>query len=364
MAKRELLIVGAFAVAGVVAYQVTAPPPKSGPRRFTLSSVLESWRHSTRGRMATASVTQDGTIAAPRELRELRLSQTGDVTVTGEDRADISYMLTVDATGPDELTARRSGTTATLKQDNLGDILTLTVVAPQAARYPMRLELRVPRRLALRVESSRRTQISGVAGLYLDNLGGEARVAAISGVLSGTYRNGTLTVSGAGAILLTLASAKAAIAGVRGATTITARNGELHLDATEGPVEIDHTSEKLVVTAAGGPVRVSGTGGDITIDRPHGDVRIDMHRTAVVLSLDEAIDATVLTSDARVRLALRPELPVTIDAVSTGGPIEASAFALMPEIAGDETRLLRKSGDRGKIILRNQHGAIEITARK
>ncbi len=47
MGKRELLIVTAFVVVGVVAYQLGAAPPAEGRRRFSLATLMDHFREET-----------------------------------------------------------------------------------------------------------------------------------------------------------------------------------------------------------------------------------------------------------------------------------------------------------------------------
>src|SRR5262245_45472589 len=102
MGKRELFILIAFALAGTVAYQLTAPPSEDGSRRFTLSTLLQRMRETNRGSTVGASVEREGTFPAARTLKSLRLSAAPNVTVVGEDRNDIGYALSITAMGPDE----------------------------------------------------------------------------------------------------------------------------------------------------------------------------------------------------------------------------------------------------------------------
>src|SRR5436190_24069454 len=108
MGKRELFILTAFVAVGIVAYQLTAPAPREGSRRFSLSTFLQGLRDTNRANLVSASMDRAGTFAAGRTLKSLRLSGAPDVTVVGEDREDLSYTFSVTAMGPDEATERRN----------------------------------------------------------------------------------------------------------------------------------------------------------------------------------------------------------------------------------------------------------------
>ena len=57
MGKRELVIAVAFIIAGAIAYQFTAPPPKTNEQGFSFSRFLSNARKGIRGNQAQASLT-------------------------------------------------------------------------------------------------------------------------------------------------------------------------------------------------------------------------------------------------------------------------------------------------------------------
>jgi len=364
MGKRELFILTAFVLVGTVAYQLTAPPPQDGSRRFSLSTFLARWRESNRGNTVAGSIQREGTFPASRTLKSLRLSAAPTVTVVGEDRGDISYTLSVTAMGPDEAAARAYASETALRQDDLGDLLALVVVAPATGRPTATLSLKVPSRLAVRIDGARGTDVSGVATVYLDNLTGDTAVRGVPDGVGGSHRNGTLTVTDSGGLALTLVGSKATLTGVHGPMTLNARNGEARIRTPQGPVEIEQTSVTVTITEPAATVSVTGTGGDITIERPAGDVKVDVRRAAVSLTLSTPVSSTIFTTDAAIRLILADKLPVAIDAVAARGQIRATDFNLTAARLGDEARLIHRFGDRGRVALRNQRGEIEIARRK
>jgi hypothetical protein len=365
MGKRELLILVAFGVAGMIAFQVTAPPPREGGSRFTLARLLESWRRNGRGNSASASTTREGTLAVARTLRELRLSSGATVVILGEERADIAYSMTVQAMGPDQATAQRTAMATALKQDDLGDALALVVMAPSDPKPATRLTLRVPARLGVRIDGARHAEVSGVSALFLDNLIGDTTIAQVSGRVSGTHRNGTLTVRDAGELALTLVSSKASLSHVRGALTVNGRNGDVHVEDAAGPIVLDTTGQAVTIANSTGAINVTGTGGEVTIDRPHGDVHVDVRHANVTLLLAQPVSATLLTADARLRVQLPADaLAIAIDAVADGGKIDAQAIDATVTTSGSERRLVQHLGNAPRITLRATHGDIEITRRK
>jgi len=55
MGKRELLLIVAFAVVGLIVYQVTAPAPPAGSRSVTVGGVIEKLRRAARGNRSSST---------------------------------------------------------------------------------------------------------------------------------------------------------------------------------------------------------------------------------------------------------------------------------------------------------------------
>jgi len=72
MGKRELLLAVAFAIAGVVVYQLAAPASDSG-RGLSLQRLLSSVQRELQGNRANAELTSERTFPAESTLTELRL---------------------------------------------------------------------------------------------------------------------------------------------------------------------------------------------------------------------------------------------------------------------------------------------------
>src|SRR5262245_25313451 len=104
MGKRELLIAVAFVLVGIVAYQLSAPPPKDGERGFSLSRIFSNMRREIRGNPSRASVKTTATLPVGAAVTEVRLTpgRSFTIAVTGEPREDIGYELQVNSNGPDE----------------------------------------------------------------------------------------------------------------------------------------------------------------------------------------------------------------------------------------------------------------------
>lgn len=365
MGKRELLIIAAFIAAGGLAYQLTAPAPAGDESRFSLSRVLSTFRREVRGNRATASATMRGTIAVTSALEEVRISGMAGISVTGENRRDISYELRVESTGPDDVTAQETAARTTLIDDDLGPVLSLRPQQQRQGRQVARLNLLVPANLKLRIEggaAGTTVNARAVRGVQLDAVVGETRIEHIQGAITGSHRNGELVITDAGAVTMTLVSSKATIAGVRGAIMLSARNGRCELTDPLGAVELDLSNEDLVITRNAAFVSVGGTGGRIVINDPHEDIKIDMRRATIDVALERPVGVTVLTTDAPLRLQLGDPIPaITLDSASIGAGITASAVDLVPEPNEMESRLHHVfAGGTAAVSLRNERGEIVI----
>ncbi|MEO8071071.1 MAG: hypothetical protein ABI652_06690 [Acidobacteriota bacterium] len=366
MGKRELLLIAAFAVLGVIAFEMTAAPVAGTRRRFTLSALRDTWRRDARGETARATASHTGTFDAPASLSELRLTGLSDVTVVGEPRQDIGYELTVTANAADDPAAADIAERTVLAQDDLGATLLLRLNAPAQARQTAVAIFRVPARISVRIAGARKTSITGVSAVNLDAALGETTIRNIAGDVEGAHRNGPLLINDAGAVTLTLSSSTATIVGVRGRSSVTLRNGQCRVTDAAGAVDADVTNGTLVVTNPAQSVIVAGSGGQVTIAGPRGDVKIDARRTSIDVSLTTAAAVTVLTSDAPLHIAMRADISALLDAVaSENGTIDASGFSLTPEVNGTESRLSHRLGDgAARIALRNQRGPIVIRETK
>jgi hypothetical protein len=363
MGKRELLIILGIVATGVAIQWVTAAPPVDEPR-FSLSRTIASWRREAASGAATARVTHTGAFPAPTTLTEIRVLSPGPVKVIGEPRGDLAYTLTVDANGPDETTARAHGQATRLKPDDLGSALSLAVDAPNGVRPRTTIELRVPARLAVRLETGSEAAVTGVTSVYLGGVVGDTVVADILGTVTGSHRNGALSVSAAGGVSMTLVGSKGTFTSITGASAVTARNGSARFIGTAGPVDLEADAAEVHVDGAEGPVRVRGSAGTFSIDRPQADLRVDVRRASVEVTIDRAVPVTIFTTDRPITLRLDP-VAVEIDAMTTdGGRIDASAFGVTPDVATDETRLRHAFGDSARVALRNRRADIVIAPRK
>lgn len=364
MGRRELLIAAAFALAGIVAYLLTAGPAGGDRSNRSLPALVERWREAGRQTAARGSIRHIGTAALTAEVSELRVSGFAELQIEAEDRRDVTWTLDAEATGPTTEAARATAGSVTVAADNLGDALSLTPNVPNGARATLALTLRVPARLAVRLENGRRVDVSGVASARLESLVGDVSLRAISGTITGTHRNGSLTISGAGGATLTLNNVRAVLSDLRGETAVTIRNGDCQISRPAGAVSIDGTNASMTVAQPAGPVRVNATGGAVRVTAPRDTVHVDARRAPVAIDADAPVSMSLMGVDASVTVSWSGTLPVALDLSSTDGTITAADFGLTAERRDNVTRLVHESESRDRVTVRTTRSPIVIAQRK
>ena len=153
MGKRELLIVAAFLVVGFGVYQATAPPADPSRPGFSLTRFIDHVRSEVRGQRASAEATFRATEPVPASIREIRLEfAVGAITIEGEDRDDIEAEMHVRSTGCDDEEAERLAKATDLTFDAAGEVLIIDGEFPVEGRQTPALRLKVPARLAVRID--------------------------------------------------------------------------------------------------------------------------------------------------------------------------------------------------------------------
>lgn len=359
MGKRELLIILAFAAIGAVVYQLSAPPTAPGARGFSWTNLVGSMRRGVAANAATAKHERHDTIELSSATLELRVSGIGAVTIVGEARADIGYSMTTEAFGPDAAVAAAAAERAGLRVEDLGSVMAVAPL-PAEGRQQVEVTIRVPSRLAVRIDGSRRADVHDVAALQLESVSGDVIVGRVRGAVTGAHRNGRLTVDSAGSVDASLSSSTATIAGVDGRLALVVRSGSVDVARTAGDVVLDMTNADAKLSSRGA-IRIGGTGGSTTIDRPNQAVTVDARRMRILLTLSEPVPVNVFTTDALLTLVLDGPPPVEIDARSDGGEVRATDIQANVAGAAMTSTFAHRFGTTAKVALRNQREPIVIS---
>ena len=310
MGKRELLLVAAFFVVGAAVYQFTAPPRDPNRPRWSVGGVVESIRREVRGNQAQATAKIPSTIPAPHSVRELRIMVGSvNVAVVGEEREDIEAELDVTSNAYDEAEAERTAKATRLKVDEAGPVITVSVDFPREGRQRASLSLKVPARLALRVEKNNELTVTNVAAVTVTGRG-DTTLSGIPGSVQATQRGSAITLSDIGALkLTTLSGAEAKLSDVKGDVTLSLQGGELHAEALAGSLEIesrncDITLEKLEkvrqgrINAVNGELVIRGIQTELRIDGRDADIRVEQAAPAPLSVYNEGNETVELTLPA------------------------------------------------------------------
>ncbi|CAN5796210.1 hypothetical protein BH24ACI5_BH24ACI5_18830 [soil metagenome] len=327
MGKRELLLAAAFLLTGFIVYQFTAPPPDPNSRGFSLSRIIDNVRREVRGRPENAEVTQTLTRPAPAGLEEVRITMpSGAITVTGEDRADIEAELHVRSNGYDKAEAESLAKATTLKFDEAGAILIMSLSFPQPGAQRATLTLKVPARLGLRIDEKNGVlTITNVASVAMGIARGATTISQVPGAVSAIQRGSTLTITDVGSLKLSsLAGAQARVSQVRGDAAFTLQGGKLQADTLAGGLEVESRGaevhfEKLEALKA--PIRVNATGGELVFIGLQADTRIDGRQTEIRVSQSAPAPLAIYNDGEDSIEVTVPPGKFTIDALAVNGRV-------------------------------------------
>ena len=371
MGKRELLLIVGFLIAGVLVYQITAPPAGPNERSFSVSRFVDMARRELRGYRANAETTSTVSHALTREVTELRLTGSFmEVQITGEDRADVETTFRVQSNGYDEAEAKRLAGETQLLVDRANSSIAFESRYPDAGRQRAALTLKVPSRLRLRIEpGASRIAIANVAGVELPGARFETAVKNVAGRVAVTHRSGRLIIEDVGSLKLSGRNSDATVSRVRGEVAITIEGGELTAAALSGPVELEANNCDVRLEQAEqtrGPIRLNVKGGNIVvkglkaetrIDGRHTDIEVVMAAPAPIAIHNEGGNRVELTPppgaytlDARAphgRISLPPELESSVTVDTTADPNEPRAAG--PVKGGGPTITIRSNN--GEIVL-------------
>lgn len=366
MGKRELLIALAFIVAGTIAFQLSAPPAKEAQGGFSFSKLLNSARRGMQGNQSYAAPARTLTFAAGNGITELRvLGMAGPVKIQGEARADVELQLTVASTGESEAAAIAIANKTTVSDDRTGGVLTLRVEFPSEERQTSEAVLKVPRQLAIRMDGTRQTTVTGVRAVeFTAAARGTTVIDQISEQVSGEQSSGTLTLTSVKTVKMTLTRTRGRLSGISGEASLDVRDGDTVIADSRGPVIIESRRGDITIRGQKGPIKVSGTDGQVRIENASDEVRLDLRRTEVDAELASGASGTLTTSNEELRVTWRTPAHVEVDTVASNGTIDAADWHLTPTKSSVDSRLEAaldappSSGAR--VLLRNQAANIVL----
>jgi len=350
MGKRELLLIVGFIVLGAVVYQVTASPADPARASWSFSGMIQKMRREVSGNQASGK--NQSTINAPAAatLRELRIiMRSGKITVTGEDRDDLAITMEVTSTGYDQAEAARLAKETTVKLDEAGAVMIATVDFPEAGRQTAVLDIKVPKRLTLRLdEKSGVLNASHLGGVVLGAARGETNIARIEGLVQVTQRGSIININDVESLRLnTFSGAEARIGKVRGDANFVLQGGELRAEELTGAIEIESRNtdlrlEKLESNRQ--TIRINANNGEIVLEGVQTETRIDGRNADIKVTQSKAASLSIYNDgDESIELTAPPD-GFTIDAISAEGRLTADSTL---EGAGVKVTENGKAGDGG-----------------
>jgi hypothetical protein len=359
MGKRELLLVSAFAVVGLLVYQLTMPATADSGGGFAAwwarvkSHMRQNWAEQRFERREEAPV--------PAAIKTLALDlDRAAVTVIGEARETVGVEVTGVVYGGDPQLAKAMADQVTAALTPDGDVLRFKVTTPtrdELARRPnFRVVLKVPARLGIEL----RTDVSGVASVHAAKAGGRIRFASIAGAITGEIGRGELDIDRAGSAKFEVRHAQVHIGHVTGALEIEAERVDLQARNIGGPVLFETRDGSAEFEDLSGPLTITGRGGEVRVRGQHGPIEAKSDRTTLRFVPRDAvpISATVERDDIDLTL---PSGGVFLEATVSDGDLRVPE-GLVPVKRTDEqssaSGAIRGGGPR--IVLHVTRGNITV----
>ena len=367
MGKRELLLIVGFVILGAVVYQATAPA--AGPdQRSTWATILDHVRREVRGNRSSVEITKTDTHPIAAATTEVRLAlRSSDVTIVGEDRADIASELEVWSNGYDDNEARSLAEQTVLKFSEAGGSAVFAIDYPDPGTQRATLTLRVPAHLRVHVaRATQRQTISGVAAVEAGELRGETTIRQVPGRVTATHRSGDLVIEDVGQLKLTLRGSDARLERVRGDIMLQMQSGELRGSDLGGPIEIESNGTEIALERlenTRGPIRVNASGGRVTLRGVGSETRIDSRNADVEIALGRPAPVTIYSEGEDVEVTPPPG-GYTLDAIVTDGQFSAADAAIKVKAVEREQRASADvRGGGAALTLRVTRGDVRLRAR-
>lgn len=353
MGKRELLLILAFAVLGVVTYRVTAPPGEANDEGFSLSRFVRQAVGELRGQSATAEVAKNVTVAVPAGVTNLAVRGfSGRLTVVGEDRPDVAVNLSGTVFGVDEAEARARADTLKVDVEVEGEAVVLDLEPPEGRRRPrIEVELAVPRRLALRVEAEGgRLEIRNVAGVSLDSRRVETTLVGVTGPVTGEQRDGALEVVGAGSVDFTSRRTAVRFERIAGPIEGEYTDGRLFVREAAGPLTVETRRVSVELESVAGDTKIVSTDGRLVLRHQQGALQFEGERAPLTATFGAAVAVEAQSHDGTIEVTLAPGAGAALDLEADGGTIRLPQDEIAPTREGRVERVRTEIGGGGPAV--------------
>ena len=372
MGKRELLLIVAFVIVGAVVYQATAPAPGPNDRGFSFSKIVDHLRREMRGNRAKAETTTETTVEVDPDTSEVRVSGLyTELSITGENRAQVAVRFHVASNGYDEQEAKSLAAQSQILVDRAGPVIRLTSKYPEPGRQYGTLTLLVPKRLLVRVDQgSPRTSIENVAAVEIPGMRGETTIKHVAGRVTVTHRAGRLAIEDVSTLKLVSRGGKVTIANVKADASLSLQSGELTTTSIGGPIDVESQNASLrlrKLEEARGPLRVNATGGSVTLEGLSSDARIDGRNAEIDITMAKAAPVAIYNEGNEPIELTPPPGGFILDAIVTHGRLVLPETIDLRTVSEGESEQRANGPVRGggpTITLRANHGDIRIRPRE
>lgn len=371
MGKRELVLISVFVLLGIGVYHVTAPPPVPGSEGISVSSIFRNMKREIHGSRESATADSLQTVACDATVRELRVNipRTSDLTVTGEDRDDVSVEFHATARGFDQAEAKAAAKAPVLRAERVGDAIVVLLDGSAAHALPrnggmvqMTIVLRVPRRLTLRIEPhTGPLTASNLAAADIMGSRGETRIRQFAGRVALTHSGGELEIDHVAALKLSARNSRGSVKQVAGPMAVDANGGNLTITDIVGPLEIESRNADLKLDglkALKVPLRINSNGGELRIVGLRSEARIDGRNATIEVVM--AAPAPVTIYNVGALRVTPPPGGYTLDASASEARITIEDGDIKPSEGPDARAAGAVRGGGPTITLRSTRGIITI----
>jgi hypothetical protein len=369
MGKRELLLIGAFVLLGTIVYYATAPDGPSGETGAAINRVLDEVRRELRGNPGSAEVSTSTVAPVGDGVTELRIeSGSAPLTIVGEDRADVAFDLVVRSNGDDDVEANRLAQETKVKVNEAGATMVAWVDYPKPGVQRATLALKVPKKLAVRIQPSRaKIEISDLDLADIVEARGQVTVRRVSR-LAATHRGGKLELEDIGSLKLNTRGSAISLKRVKGEAILQIQAGELQAAGIVGPIEIDSNNSKITLEdlpAGRKPLRMNTVGGSVSLVGVASDVRIDGRDTTIDVKLEKPAPLSIYTEGSESIEVTLPDGGVKLDVLATDGRLIVPEDLAEVKMVGDDHRVTAViAGGGPTITVRTVRGEITIKAKE
>jgi hypothetical protein len=307
MGKRELLLIAAFVVVGVVAWRLTAPRETTGSG-FSIARTVEQARNAMRGERVAAPVRETATASPGDTIKTLLVEElVANVTVIGEDRAEATAELRGNVFGVDETDSRARLAKVDLQFVDAGDVLRTAITLPETRQRRPSLELRltVPARLAVKLVRIRGdVEVRGVAAATIDSRSGDLSVVDVPGLVRAEHRGGEVELVRIGEVKCDISLADLRVSEVRGGLDCETREGRFEARAVGGTTRVESKRTDLDFETLRGAVTIEVEDARVTVRDHAAPITFTGERGRLALTLTAPAETRITAEDAPVEVTL------------------------------------------------------------